>query len=87
MNCWSVPSAIDGALGVTAIDTSSAAVTVRLAEPAIDVAGSVAVIVVEPCAVLLARPSLLLALLIVATDVDDDDHVTDVVRFCVVLSV
>jgi hypothetical protein len=44
------------------------------------------VIVVVPTEALLASPSLLAALLIVATPVADELHVTAAVRSCVLLS-
>ena len=49
-----VPRAIDGRLGVTAIDTSAGAVTVSVVEPL--TAPTVAVISVVPCATLVATP-------------------------------
>jgi hypothetical protein len=33
VNCWVVPFAIDGPVGVTAIDTNVAAVTVSVVDP------------------------------------------------------
>jgi hypothetical protein len=46
---WAVaPSGMEGAGGVTAIETSAAALTVTVVFPMIDVAGSVAVIETEP---------------------------------------
>ena len=80
-----VPSAIAGAEGVTAIETSVAAVTVRAVEPLTE--PEVAEMVAEPCVRPVARPMVGLALLIVATAGVLDDHVTVVVRFCVVPSV
>jgi hypothetical protein len=65
-------------VGVTAIETNTAAVTVNVADPLI--APDVAVIVAEPGAKLVARP----ALLTVAIDVADEAHRTVPVRFCVV---
>jgi len=81
-----VPSAIDGFVGVTAIDTSTTGVTVNVVEPLMPVPASVAVIVVVPVATLVARPSLPPALLTVAVAGVPELHVTAVVRFCVVLS-
>jgi len=73
--------------GVTAMDDSTAAVTVNCAVPALPVAGSVAVIVIGPPVVLdVARPLSPAALLMVATTVLEDDQVTDEVRSCVVWS-
>ena len=64
-----------------AIETKLGPVTVRTAEPLID--PEVAVIVVLPCALVVARP----AVEIVATDVDADVHVAEFVKFCVLPSV
>jgi hypothetical protein len=66
--------------GVTAIDTSVAAVTVNVVLP--EIAPLVALIVVPPTLSAEARPPLLM----VAVVVLDDAHVTLAVRFCVVLS-
>ena len=52
VNGWSVPSAMEGVVGVTVIDTSWAAVTVSMVEPFTPVPESVAVIVVLPMATL-----------------------------------
>ena len=82
-----IPNAIDGFVGVTAIDTSTADVTVRVVVPKIPLDGSVARIVVEPVATLVARPSLPDALLTVAVPVLVELQVVEVVRFCVELSV
>ncbi len=70
-----------GLPGVTAMDTKVAAVTVRVVEP--DTLPDVAVIVVVPAAIDVARPLEPTALLIVATPVLEEPHVTAVVRFCV----
>src|SRR5580698_10102188 len=80
VNCCVVPLAIDGFAGVTAIDCSVAAVTVRTVEPLI--APDVALIVEVPTPAPVARP----AALMVAVVVVPDDHVTLDVRFCVVPS-
>ena len=74
--------AIDGLAGVTAIDCSVAAVTVSTS------AGEVtplklAVMLLVPTPTPVARPPLAV---IVATVVVADAHVTDAVRFCVLLS-
>ncbi len=68
MNCWVEPFAIDGFAGVTAIDWSVAAVTVRIVEPETP---SVAVIVEVPGDMAVARP----VALIVAVAVVPDDQV------------
>jgi hypothetical protein len=80
VNCCVAPLAIDGFAGVTAIDCSVAAVTVRTVEPLI--APEVAVIVEFPTPAPVARP----AALIVAVVVVPEDQVTLDVRFCVVPS-
>src|SRR5215510_1342307 len=74
-----------GLAGVTSIDTRVAAVTVSVVEP--ETAPDVAVIVVGPRALAVARPSDPPAFEIVATAVSEDDQVTAVVRSCVVASV
>ena len=79
VNCSVFPALIDGLAGVTAIDTNIGAVTVRLVEPLIE--PEVAVIVVLPCATLVANP----AALIVATLDDEELHFAVAVRFSVVL--
>jgi hypothetical protein len=68
-------------VGVTAIDTSVAEVTVSVVDPAI--LPDVAVIVVEPAAAEVAKPLEPTALLMDATEAADELHVTFVVRFCV----
>jgi hypothetical protein len=76
----SIPTAIVGFAGVTAIDTNAAGLTVRVVDPLID--PSVAVIVVSPSPVLVANP----VLLIVATPGFDELQLTDAVRNCVLPS-
>jgi hypothetical protein len=80
VNCCVAPLAIDGFAGVTAIDCNVAAVTVRVVEPLI--APDVAVIVEVPTPAPLASPEALIVAVVVAPD----DHVTVLVRFCVVPS-
>jgi hypothetical protein len=80
VNCWVVPLAMLGLVGVIARDTSVAGFTVSVVEP--DILPDDAVIVVVPAATAAAKPELL----IVATPVLDEPQVTVVVRFCVVLS-
>jgi hypothetical protein len=69
-----VPAAIDGVAGLTAIETKCAATTVRVEvsvkEP------KVAVIVVCPAAPVVTNPELFT----VATEVEDDVHVTPLLR-------
>ena len=54
MNCWLVPSAMAGIAGVTAIDTSTAGLTVRVVVPVIE--PDVAVALVLPTLALAATP-------------------------------
>ena len=85
MNCWIVPSAIDGVAGVTAIDTSAAAVTVSVVDPF--TVPEVAVIVAAPSVTVVASPIVGPALLIVATAGVSELHCTVAVMFCVLPSV
>jgi len=85
VNCLVKPFATLGMAGVTWIETSCAGVTLRRVDP--DMAPDLAVIVVGPTAAGVARPCVPAALLIVAAAVALEDHVTCVVRFCVVESV
>ena len=84
VNCRVVPSTMLGLVGVTAMDTSVAGVTVSVVDPVI--LPDVAVIVVEPAATDVARPFEPAALLMVATPTADEPQVTAVVRSCVELS-
>ena len=79
MNCCVRPLAIDGLAGVTVIDCRVAAVTVSTVEPTTP---SVALIVLVPTATAVANPPVVM----VAFAVVPDAHVTEVVRFCVLLS-
>ncbi len=54
VNCWVVPSGMEGIAGVTAIDARAAAVTVSVVEP--ETEPEMAVMVVVPVAALLAKP-------------------------------
>jgi hypothetical protein len=80
VNCCVRPFAIDGFAGVTAIDCSVAAVTVSTVDPLTE--PDVALMVLVPTPAPVANP----VLVIVAVAVVPDDQVTDVVRFCVLLS-
>jgi hypothetical protein len=82
VNCSVVPFAIDGLTGVTAIDTSAAAVTVNVAGGLVT-PFSAAEICEVPTPTAVATP----AELIVATVVVPDAHAACVVRFVVLLSV
>ena len=72
-----LPAATDALAGVMEIEVSTGAVTVNAAEPLI--VPEVAVIVVAPCALLVASPPPLT----VAIDVAEELQVTELVRFCV----
>ena len=80
VNCWVFPAATDAVVGDTAMETSTAAVTVIVAVP--EIKPDAAVMVVSPVATAVARPEEEM----VATEVFDDDHVTELVRFWVVRS-
>jgi hypothetical protein len=80
VNCCVVAFTIDGFTGVTAIDCSVAAVTVRPVEPTMD--DDVAEMVEVPTPAPVARP----AAVIVAVAVFDEVHVAVLVRFWVVPS-
>jgi hypothetical protein len=84
VNCWGVPRAMLGFVGVTAMETRVADVTVRVVEP--EMPPEVAVIVAVPAATAVALPLVPAALLMVAKDAADELQVTEVVRSCVVLS-
>jgi copper chaperone CopZ len=81
VNCSVVPGAIEGVAGVTAIDTSVAAVTVRVTDPLTE--PDVAVIVVVPCATLVASP---VVEAMVAPVGSFELHCTVPVMFCVLPS-
>jgi hypothetical protein len=85
LNCWVVPSAIDGFCGARAIDASVAWVTVSVLLP--DIEPDVAVMCAVPVATLVANPWLVATLLIVATAGESELHCTVVVMSCVLLSV
>ena len=74
VNCCVVPRAIDGFAGVTAMDTSAAALTVKTVLPLTE--PEVAVIVAAPVLTLVASPICLAALLMVATVGVSLDHAT-----------
>jgi hypothetical protein len=80
VNCWVVLSGIDAVAGVTAIEISVASLTVNVVEPL--TVPEAAEIVTPPTDAPVARP----ALLIVARDRLLELHVTELVRFCVLLS-
>ena len=81
VNCSVVPLEIDVLGALIAIDCRTAAVTVRVIE--LDVTPPCAALIfVEPVAFPVARPETL----IVATVEFEEDHVTELVRFCVLPS-
>jgi len=85
VKCSVMPLAMLRLAGVTVIKLSVAEVTVNKVVPDMFVAGSVAVIVVEPVTADVANPLLPAALLMVATFRDEEFQITDAVKFCVVL--
>jgi len=74
VNCWVVPSAIDGVAGLTEMEIKCAATTVKVAESVSD--PTVAVIVVDPAAMVVAMPELLM----LATEFDEELQVTPAAR-------
>jgi hypothetical protein len=81
VNCCVFPAANDGFAGVTAIDDSTAAVTVNVVVPFTDPDAAL-IVTGPPNFTPVASP----AALIVATVVSDELHVTVLVMFCVELS-
>jgi hypothetical protein len=79
-----VPTSIDGAGGVTVIEFSEALVTVSVAVP--ETLPELAVMVEVPPLTPVASPLVPPALLMVATLVAEEVHVTELVRFCVLWS-
>ena len=80
VNCSFVPFAIEGFAGVTAIDTSVAAVTVRVVEPLMP--ADVASILLVPAATAVANPPATIVATVVVTEL----QVAVLVKFCVELS-
>lgn len=80
VNCWLVPSAIEGFAGVTAIDTKVAGVTVRLLDPLI--APDVALMLAFPTATAFTSP----VLETVAVAAEEELQVAVLVRSCVLPS-
>jgi len=85
MNACVRPLAIEGLAGVTAMETRVAAVTVSWAVLLMLVLGSLAVMVTGPLAVTPVATPLFNPM--VAMPVLDEVQFTEVVRFCVLLSV
>jgi len=77
VNCWVVPVGIVGLDGVTAMDTSVAAVTVKVAEPEMLPTAAVIVTGAVPTAIAVAFPLESM----VAVESDDELQATDAVRF------
>ena len=75
VNCSVVPFAIEGFAGVTAIDTSVAAVTVRVVEPLMP--PDVASILLVPAATAVANPPAVIVATLVVTEL----HVASPVKF------
>ena len=75
-----------GSERVTAIETRSAAVTVRVAGVALVMELSDAEIVTDPVSTVVARPGVAPPVSIVARELDEELHVAAVVMFCVVPS-
>jgi len=84
VSCLPVPLAMLGLVGVIAIDTNVACVTVSVVEP--EMLPEVAVIVVDPVAPDVASPCEPAVLLIVAAPVLEELQMTEAVRSCVVVS-
>jgi len=80
VNCWVVPLGIEGLAGVTAMDTSVATVTVSVVEPV--TLPEVAWMVALPVPAAVASPAVLLLATVVLSEV----QVTELVRFCVLVS-
>jgi hypothetical protein len=85
VNCCVVPKAMEKLFGVTAMETSAAALTVSVVEPCTE--PEIAVMVADPVAKLAANPCVPLLLLIVATEVVSELHCTVAVTSCVLPSV
>ena len=87
VNCSAVPFAIDGLGGVTAIETSTASVTVSVVSAKMLLLGSVARTCVAPSAAAVAMPFDPAAFEIVAMPVAEEVHSTWLVMSRVVASV
>lgn len=84
VNCCVTPSGRVGFCGVTEIEVGIAALTINEAVPLTE--SSEALIVEVPGATAWASPIVGAALLMVAAEVLEEDQVTVVVRFCLLLS-
>ena len=87
VNCVDKPSGVEGTAGVTAIETRRAAVTVSVVEPEVPLAGSVALITVDPTVSAVVSPAEPAAFEMLAVGGTEDCQLTVAVRSCVVLSV
>jgi hypothetical protein len=85
LNCCLVPSAMEGFAGATAIEDSTAAVTVNVVMPLID--PELAVILAEPVPTLVPSPWVFVALLTAATAGVSEPHCAVLVTSWVVPSV
>jgi hypothetical protein len=91
VNCWLVPTALLGFVGVTAMDTSVDGVTLRLIHP--DTSPIVTLMVASPaclpyiviCPGAFNAAAVMPAELIVAMVVSVESHAAEVVKSCVVL--
>ena len=84
VNCCAIPMEMFAFVGVTAMETTVADVTVRVAEPVTE--PEVAVMDVVPALMAFTIPNVGAELLTVATDVFDDAQVAFPVKFCVLPS-
>ena len=82
VNCCAAPAAMPGLAGVTAIETRVAVCEVIVNDTVLEIVPDIAVIVVEPSATAVAKPVVVIFALLVS----DEDHVTELVMFCVELS-
>ncbi len=84
VNCCAIPRGMLGLAGVTAIEVTTAEVTLRVVDP--EIAPRVAEMLVLPAASAFASPCVGMLALIVAAAVFEEFQVTLPVRFCVVES-
>lgn len=78
VNCWLVPNAIEMLAGVTDRPTRGGGVTCKVAVP--EIVPDMAVMLADPCPVLVANPPLLM----VATSPEEVAQVAELVKVCVV---
>lgn len=77
MNCWMLPTGIEGFRGVIRIETRGATVTVSPVDPLIE--PNVAWIVEVPCATLVAKPNALIVATLGAEELQAAEEVTSCV--------